>query len=371
MNPREQALAILNYLPSQGLPLVHFGFWDETLQKWADEGHISQDLARNWRDGNEADYEITRLLGFDFNWSHLFYWNADLEPNFERRVLRVREDGTREVVNRDGVTVIERDEAGSIPAEVEHLLKNRAAWEAHYLPRLGWDDLRVDREALGQIQPPEERTQPLGIWCGSLLGRIREWTGVVGLSYLIADDPGLVDDMIATCADLFLHGLETILRSAPRFDFAHFWEDICYKNGPLVNPRFFAQKVGPHYRRITDLLRKYGVELISVDCDGKIDRLIPIWLENGVNVMFPMEVGTWRANLAPWRAAYGPALRGVGGMDKVVFAHGRDAVDLEIERLKPQVALGGYLPCPDHRIAPDAEWDCVRYYCDRMRSVFG
>jgi uroporphyrinogen decarboxylase len=32
--------------------------------------------------------------------------------------------------------------------------------------------------------------------------------------------------------------------------------------------------------------------------------------------------------------------------------------------------LGGYLPCPDHRIAPDAEWNLVRYYCDRMRAVF-
>jgi hypothetical protein len=29
------------------------------------------------------------------------------------------------------------------------------------------------------------------------------------------------------------------------------------------------------------------------------------------------------------------------------------------------------LPVPDHRIAPDAEFDNVRYYCDRIRKVFG
>jgi len=40
-------------------------------------------------------------------------------------------------------------------------------------------------------------------------------------------------------------------------------------------------------------------------------------------------------------------------------------------RLKPLVALGGYIPCPDHRIAPDAKFENVRYYCDRMRKVFG
>ncbi len=58
-------------------------------------------------------------------------------------------------------------------------------------------------------------------------------------------------------------------------------------------------------------------------------------------------------------------------MDKRVFSHDRAAVEAEVERLKPLVELGGYIPCPDHRIAPDAEWDNVIYYCQRLREVFG
>ncbi len=38
-------------------------------------------------------------------------------------------------------------------------------------------------------------------------------------------------------------------------------------------------------------------------------------------------------------------------------------------RLRPLIDLGGYIPCPDHRIAPDAHWDNVRYYCDRMHAL--
>ena len=57
-------------------------------------------------------------------------------------------------------------------------------------------------------------------------------------------------------------------------------------------------------------------------------------------------------------------------MNKTVFAFDRAAIDAEIGRLKPLVELGGYIPCPDHRIAPDAKWDNVRYYCDRMREAF-
>jgi uroporphyrinogen decarboxylase len=45
-------------------------------------------------------------------------------------------------------------------------------------------------------------------------------------------------------------------------------------------------------------------------------------------------------------------------------------VRAEVERLRPLVELGGYIPCPDHRIPPDAEWELVRYYTDLMRETF-
>jgi len=194
---------------------------------------------------------------------------------------------------------------------------------------------------------------------------------VVGSSYLFAEDPDLFDEIINTFGDLCFRCVKRALESGAKFDFAHFWEDICFKNGPLIIPSVFDEKVGPHYKRITDLCHSYGITIVSLDCDGWIDALIPTWFNNGVNTMFPIEVGTWNASIAPWREQYGKELRGVGGMNKVVFTRDRGAVDAEIERLKPLVDLGGYLPCPDHRLAPDSHWDNVLYYCDRMRQVFG
>ena len=137
----------------------------------------------------------------------------------------------------------------------------------------------------------------------------------------------------------------------------------------MISPDVFREFVGPWYKKITDLTSSYGIEIVSVDCDGMIDSLIPIWLENGVNTMFPIEVGTWNASIAPWREKYGKQLRGVGGMNKTIFARDREAVDQEIERLKPLMALGGYIPCPDHRIAPDAKFELVQYYCEEMQKA--
>ncbi len=190
------------------------------------------------------------------------------------------------------------------------------------------------------------------------------------MCYLMVDDESLFDEMVETVGELSYQGTKAVLETGVRFDFAHLWEDICYKAGPLINPQMFARKFGPQYKRLTTLLQSYGTHFVSLDCDGKIDALVPTWLVNGVNVMFPIEVGTWNASIAPWREKYGRGLRGVGGVNKHIFGMDRAAIDAEIERLRPLVELGGYIPCPDHRLPIEARWENVQYYCERMRKVF-
>lgn len=369
MTHRENSMAILRYEQYDRMPVVHFGFWEETLEKWRDEGHLTEREASGWSDGNEEDHSISAKLGFDFNWYTCYNPRVELFPEFERVVLEELGDGRRKVLNKNGAIELESDNAGSIPAEFDHTLKDRASWEEHYKRRLEYGAQRVDTDYLRSI--PADRELPLGLYCGSMFGNIRNWLGVEGASYLYYDDEELFDEMIETVGELSYRVAEKALLSGARFDFAHFWEDICFKNGPLVIPSVFREKVGPQYKRITGLLSGHGVSIVSVDCDGLIDALIPTWLKNGVNTMFPIEVGTWNASIAPWREKYGRELRGVGGMDKRVFAADYAAVDAEIERLKPLVALGGYIPCPDHRIAPDAKWENVQYYCEKMRRAFG
>jgi uroporphyrinogen decarboxylase len=258
------------------------------------------------------------------------------------------------------------------------------SWEEHYLPRLQFSRERVYNPRRNQGTPllpliPDglqyladpAREEPVGLHCGSLFGRIRNWLGLTGVSYLAADDTELFCEIIDTVGRLCYDCVREVLSTEAVFDFVHFWEDICYKTGPLVDPSLFRRLVGPYYRRITELTRAHGMTIASLDCDGRIDALIPTWIENGVNTMFPIEVGTWHASIEPWRRRYGKELRGVGGVNKNVFSQDYAAIDAEIERIKPLVELGGYLPCPDHRIAPDAAWENVQHYCERMRATFG
>ena len=371
MNNRERTHAIMNYENYDRMPVVHFGLWDETLEKWVKEGHISKDEAEG-RNGGNPPPEAMERLGFDFGWGcGVFGCNTSLNPVFERKVVEELPDGTMKVRDHDGVIILQAPDAGSIPAEVDHLLKDRQSWEEHFLPRLQFSEDRIDFARLEELKSEQDEREKLrGLACGSLLGVIRNWLGVTGVSYLWADDPELYDEIIDTSANLTYKCLEMVLATGIKFDYANFWEDICFKNGPLVIPSVFDEKCGPHYKRITKLLNKHGINIISLDCDGMIDALIPTWINNGVNTMFPIEVGTWHASIAPWREQYGKKLKGVGGMNKNVFAKDFTAVDAELERLKPLIELGGFIPCPDHRIPPGSKWDNVRYYCDQMRKLF-
>jgi len=372
MNNRERLLAVLRYQEYDRLPLVHFGFWAETIERWNKEGHITDADARDVWDNSPNEQKLCARLGFDFNYSCNTGNSTSLFPSFEPTLLEIQADGFHRSLNEDGAIVLTKPGVVSIPAEVGHTLVDRASWEEHYKWRLQYSDDRVSWDELAKFKAINDtRDFPRGLHLGSLFGRIRDVMGVIGVSYLLEDDEDLYDEIINTFADMQYTVAEKALATGAQFDFAHYWEDICYNHGPLVNPSVFREKVGPHYKRMTELCNRHGIDIISLDCDGQIDALLPIWFENGVNTMFPIEVGTWDANIRPWREKYGKELRGVGGMNKTCFARDYKAVDEEVERLRRLVELGGYIPCPDHRIAPDAVFENVQYYCEKMHKVFG
>ena len=382
-NNRERLSAILHFKPYDRIPVMHFGFWPETLEKWVSQGYLSDEEMHpvrnrglNSMDGSEGELLISKKLGFDDNF--LVYtgqkgsWsNVPLYPQFEEKIVQNLDESHFIKLNRDGVYVKGRAGATSIEEEIDHSVKDRETWAEHYMPRLAWTDERFDMGAINAlIKTNEIRERHTCIYCGSLFGKLRNYWGIVEISYLQADDPNLFAECIDNIAETCFWITKKTLETGVKVDFAHFWEDICYNHGPLIQPDVFRDNVGKHYRRISDVCAKFGIDIISVDCDGYIDDLVPVWLDNGVNTMFPVEYGAWEYDFSSMRKKFGRELRGVGNINKNVLSKNQKAIDSEVERAKRLVDLGGFIPCLDHRIAPDAEWDLVRYYCDAMKKAF-
>ena len=191
------------------------------------------------------------------------------------------------------------------------------------------------------------------------------------IALVVYDDPAWFEEMVTARADLAVGLLEKVFATGGQFDGCGMWEDMCYNSGPLLSPDHFRKYLVPHYRRITALCRKHGVDVVWVDCDGKIDDLIPLWLEAGVNCMFPLEIGTWGADPIRYRREYGRDLLIQGGFDKHILAQSKPAIAAEIRRLAPLVEEGGYIPFCDHRVPPDVSLENYWYYLETARDVWG
>ena len=367
MTPRELCYNILHYKPAERLPAVRFGYWPDLLREWADQGHITHEQA-----GHRfvAEAELDRLIGWGFPWYGTTASHMGLYPPFEQKELETLPDGSKRILTAKGV--IERVKPGitSIPSEDDYLMKDREAFETLFKPRMQYVPERTNVEYYTHFNERRDPTKPIGISIGSLMGDIRDMTTVRGMSYLMYDeDEELFAELVDTYADMQYACVEALLATGARYDFAHYWEDICFKNGPLLSPTLFRELCEKHYKKRNDLCHRYGIDIISLDCDGVVDALLPVWLDSGVNLLFPMEVGVWGDQFAAARRKYGERILAVGGMDKAVFRKDKAAVDAELERLKPLIAMGGFIPCPDHNILPGSKFELVQYYVEEIKNI--
>lgn len=371
MNNRERTMNILHYREADRMPAVHFGYWRELLQEWADQGHISRPIANEARDGNAPDRELDKIIGWDFNWCNIKCGKNGLFPKFEYKILETLPDGTQRVQNEAGlIERVKPGAEGSIPSEDDYQLKDRAAFEKLYKDRMTYTPERIDFEYFRNFNETRPQDIPIALYLGSIVGRIRNMTSVVGMSYLLYDeDETLFADIVDTYADMQYACAKAVLETGAKFDYAHMWEDMCFKNGPLMAPDIFNELTAKHYKRMTDLCHEYGIDIISLDCDGVTTELLPTWFENGVNTMFPIEIGTWGDQFEAARKKFGNEMRGVGGMDKTAFRKDKAAVDAELERMQKMVKLGGFIPCPDHRLMPGSKFELVKYYAEEVKKL--
>ena len=126
----------------------------------------------------------------------------------------------------------------------------------------------------------------------------------------------------------------------------------------------------PRYQRIGKKLHAHGIDLWYLDCDGDVRKLIPYFLDAGINCLFPYEVNSC---MHPTQLLdeYGGEMRIMGGFDKLEMIKGKDAIKSYMKAIEPYVARGGFIPFCDHRCPPDVTPENYLYYLDLKEATFG
>ncbi|MEX1088402.1 MAG: uroporphyrinogen decarboxylase family protein [Phycisphaeraceae bacterium] len=364
MNDRQRFLATMHYQPRDRAPICDFSFWPETIDAWKSQG-LPAWVERGYHYQTEQ-----KFFGTDtYNGGPA--GNVGMSPGLETKVIEDR--GDQEVVqNSDGVLLLQhkKGHGQSIPMYLDHTLKDRQSWEQHFKWR--YDPTSRDRypkdwDAARKIWSDPNCPYPRCVHGGSFYGRIRDMMGVEGVSYLVYDDPACFEDMVVTQTDCKVGVINRLYEEGAQVDCVSMWEDMCYNGGSLLTPDLFKKYLVPQIKRVTDIFRGHGCDIIWTDCDGKVDDLIPMWLEAGINCLFPIEVGTWGADPVKIRQQYGKELLMMGGFDKHILAKSKADIDQEIYRLAPVVEEGGFIPFPDHRVPPDVPLENYMHYLKTAR----
>ena len=363
MNERERFLATARFQPVDRTFLLAPWAWGSTIDLWRQEGlPENTDLAVYF----ETDHERCAPVATQGR------YGPHLHPLLERKVLS-QTDEYCIVRDEEGnvVKLFNDDPLQSMPQWIDYPMKNRDDWEKIIKPRL---DAKIPgRYPQGEmwaqfVKEVKKRDYALGLWTGSFYGWPRSFMGMERLSTMFYDNPSLVHEICEHIADFVIELITPILKQI-QFDFAFIWEDMGSKSGPLCSPDTYREFALPPLKRVTELLHRYGIDIIIVDSDGNNDVLIPLWLEAGVTGLRPFEVAAG-CDAVAIRRKYGNNLIIQGGIDKRALAKSREDIDREVLSKVPWLCLqGGYFPQVDHLVPPDVPLENYRYYSRLLRKV--
>ena len=146
-----------------------------------------------------------------------------------------------------------------------------------------------------------------------------------------------------------------------------FWEDMAYKNGSMISPETFREFMKPNYEKLRAFANANSIKIILVDCDGKIDDLVELMVESGVNAMYPFEVQAGN-NLERVLDKY-PSLGAIGGLNKNALAKGKKEIDIELEKARRLIAKGRFIPGLDHGVLSDVSYENYKYFNEELRKI--
>lgn len=124
----------------------------------------------------------------------------------------------------------------------------------------------------------------------------------------------------------------------------------------------------PHYKRVTNFLKRNKIDRILVDSDGNINPILDLFVEAGLTGLWPLEVGSGM-NAIDIRKKYGNKFFLIGNLDKREIVKGGEPMKREIDSKVPVLKeLGGYIPGLDHLVPVEFTFEKFKEYCKYLKK---
>lgn len=356
MKKRDLFLAALNREATEELA---FGdnLWRQTADRYVEEGHLQ-------KDENAA-------LHFGMAWCKAGWINCVANLDHEPVIIE-ETDETILRLDGNGAQLRYWKEYTGTPEHVDFSVKERPAWEATIKPHLlAVDQRRIPIDAYRQARELASAHDLALLWAG--VAPFEQMHPVCGHEYMLmgmALDPDWVKDMVMTYARFTIMHLEALFQEAGKPDALWFYEDMGFKERPFMSPAMYEEIVQPGHDMLFDYAHGLGLKVIVHSC-GYVEPLVPGLIAAGMDCLQAMEVKAGM-DLPRLAEAFGDKIAFCGGVDiREIASNDRARIDAELQRkVAPVLAHPtGYIVHSDHSIPPDVDYDSLRYFFERGRTI--
>ena len=364
--PRERFIECMHFGSPDRVPLEPGGPRESTLAAWHAQGLPA---GKDWQEALREELGLPEWrrkpqpdLGVVLHILPVFEERV-LEHNAGHYIVQDWMGAVTEISDRYDYTYIRSAKDFVTRKWHRFPVENRADWQE----RIAW---RYDPDGAGRFpadfnarcQAWSTREEVLFLGMNGPFWQMREWLGFENLCTLFADDPAWIADLCAFWRDYSLEMLERIL-ARTSVDHIQIGEDMAYKLHSMISPRQARQYLLPVWRACIDKIKTHCPQaVVTIDSDGYIGELLPLFIEAGFDATWPVEVAAGN-DIVAFRRTYGRSLAYGGGLDKRALAAGGETMRAELLRvIPPLLEQGGFIPGCDHGIPPDIAWpDFIAY----------
>lgn len=371
MNYRKRFMDTMLFKDNTCVPFHEIALWQQTIVRWEHEG-----MPKGVTDG--SFFEGNVFFGFEPR-EFIRIEAASPMPEVEYKVIE-EDERTITFIDSSGITqkTIKNGTVNNSSSSMNQYIsfpvcdrasfnkwKNRFKSDGMDRYPCRWSDLIIKWN---------NRRSPLCLLGNGQFGfysMMRRWLGTEGVSYIFYDDPDLAHEILDFLAEYLIDLIHKAVNEID-IDYFNFFEDMSFKTGPLISPEIFKTFFMPRYKKVIEYMRSYGIKLIIVDTDGNPMKILPLFIEAGVNGFWPIEVA---AGIDPIivRKEFGNDLALIGGIDKRILTGNKRDIREELLRIFDyMLPRGGYIPTIDHSVPPDVSLENFMYYLDiKKRAIQG
>jgi len=327
MNPRQRCIETLTFGTPDKVPLWPGWGRRPTLEAWHEQG-----LPREFGLDDYHDY-LWEILGIDFDKPEQEIVDPGIDfkmlPQYEEKVLE-HKNGHYIVQDWKGniCEISDEFDVSDIRTAVDFVtrswircpVENPDDWE-QMKERYDPDSLdRFPEDFDERVKKLKDRDYIVTLDFAGPFWQLRDWLGFEELCILLVEQPAWVAEMAEFHTNFISRMLERVFEKFVP-DEILISEDMAYKAKAMISPAMTREICSPAWKEWTKLAKDAGVPIVSMDSDGYVGELIPLWIEAGINCNHPVEVAA-HCDINEFRKQFDRMMAYRDGIDKRCIAAG-------------------------------------------------